>query len=530
MAEYTASTSCVKLHMWRSCVKEKGISLIQNSQTPKSRKYSQGSCKVFHFPPRKTCSTGLSYMKASPYTRESYLRYRCLGSLVDPDGVTASDLVAISDQLLLVASIALTYMAGVIPNKSSNYTSLGNFLDDDMVRESVTMSSGSVKNNDNPVNSKYAWDAVKEKLLDSLDTLEHKNNLRSRFLEVEQHQAKRPLSLYAVSEGPKLRLLWASFKHLEDEAGTVTVFFLFLFHLLVNNVLGDYEALTLDDWLNKFPDIIRKSCNHVSISWLLEELRLENKKQDEAIVSLMIQKLKGDETILQNIRKSGKEDLYAELLYFLRFGSLRKNCCYDQSLFSAHGDSILEDLVIALADGVASVYLELISVDGNLSNEMSDLGMIMCNLSTRALQRLRNEVSLNQWLYQNLEAVVSMYEDRFDLCTLQSKVAKEPSQSQTENSGWWQKLTRRQSGTLPSLSYVVISQFSMPVKRTRELRALTGWRYYFSLYLELFDITMPLIRAVIEKVSSAISFFLVTLIGRSLGLIYTGIRQSLRWK
>ncbi len=41
---------------------------------------------------------------------------------------------------------------------------------------------------------------------------------------------------------------------------------------------------------------------------------------------------------------------------------------------------------------------------------------------------------------------------------------------------------------------------------------------------------MPLIRAVIDKVSDAISFFLVSLIGRSLGLIYTGIRQSLRWK
>ncbi|RVW64264.1 hypothetical protein CK203_052256 [Vitis vinifera] len=54
-------------------------------------------------------------------------------------------------------------------------------------------------------------------------------------------------------------------------------------------------------------------------------------------------------------------------------------------------------------------------------------------------------------------------------------------------------------------------------------------RYYFSLFLELSDITMPLIRAIFTKVSDAVSFFLVCLIGRSLGLIYTGIRQSLRW-
>lgn len=55
-------------------------------------------------------------------------------------------------------------------------------------------------------------------------------------------------------------------------------------------------------------------------------------------------------------------------------------------------------------------------------------------------------------------------------------------------------------------------------------------RYYFSLFLELSDISMPLVRAVVAKVSSAVSFFLVSLIGRSLGLIYTGIRQALRWK
>jgi hypothetical protein len=72
----------------------------------------------------------------------------------------------------------------------------------------------------------------------------------------------------------------------------------------------------------------------------------------------------------------------------------RKSCCYDCRLFILHGDSILEDLVITLADGIASVYLEIISVDGSLSNEMNSLDMFMCNMSTRALQRLRNEVCL----------------------------------------------------------------------------------------------------------------------------------------
>ncbi|KDP26400.1 hypothetical protein JCGZ_17558 [Jatropha curcas] len=514
MAEYIASTPCVKLHLWTSCVKEKGY-LIRNShfKTPQ-RKYPRGSWKVLCLHSRKTYRSGLSNFKSSPFIRESALRCSCLGSLVDPDGLTASDLVSVSDQLLLITSIALTYMAGVLPLKRPNFTSW-RISYDNVVGETAT-SSGSAKNNDDCVNIKCAWDAVKEKLLYALNAVEHKSNLGNRLLELDQENAKRPLSLYAVSEGPKLRLLWTSFKHLEDE---------------VNNVLGDCEAFTLDDWLTIFPETIQKAFDCICMAWLGEELCLENKKLDEALFSLMIQKLKGDEVVLQTIRKSGKEDLYAELLYFLRFGFLRKSCCYDQSLFSLHGDSILEDLVITLADGVANVYLELISVDGNLSNEMNNLGMTMCNLSTRAIQRLRNEVALNQWLYQNMEAVVSMYEDRFDLCTLQSKIIEEPNLSQAENRSWWKKLTRKKSETIPaSLYYVMINQFSMPVKRTKELRALTGWRYYFSLYLELSDITMPLIRAVIDKVNNAISFFLVSLIGRSLGLIYTGIRQSLRWK
>lgn len=36
-----------------------------------------------------------------------------------------------------------------------------------------------------------------------------------------------------------------------------------------------------------------------------------------------MEKVKGDDSILQTIIKSGKGDLYAELVYFLRYGTLR---------------------------------------------------------------------------------------------------------------------------------------------------------------------------------------------------------------
>lgn len=65
---------------------------------------------------------------------------------------------------------------------------------------------------------------------------------------------------------------------------------------------------------------------------------------------------------------------------------------YSDKFFDCWGVSVLEDLVITLSDGIASIYLELISVDSDMSNDINDLGLNLCTLSTRALQRLRNEV------------------------------------------------------------------------------------------------------------------------------------------
>lgn len=71
---------------------------------------------------------------------------------------------------------------------------------------------------------------------------------------------------------------------------------------------------------------------------------------------------------------------------------IREDCYYDSCIFAVHGISILEDLVVALADGVASIYLEFNSVDSDVSSKTNSLDMSLCALSTRELQKLRNEV------------------------------------------------------------------------------------------------------------------------------------------
>ncbi|KAI4356433.1 hypothetical protein L6164_000455 [Bauhinia variegata] len=514
MAECVAPSLCLKLRMQRMHVAERSFSYLPTNFKIFQRKYSRNGCRFVHFSKLKMfelSNFGATNLEVSSHLQATPLKCIGLGALVDFDGATASGLIPVVDQMLLLASIFLTYMAGVIPAEKS-YTSYPKITSDkNVVSESSGSSGSAVKSNDR-LNSKRALNVVRQKLLNSLNALELEAYSGDCILDY----AKRPLSLNAVAEGPKLRLLWAAFRQVEEE---------------VNNSSCISGPVIMDDWFKMFSQVIQRSCHSICFTWLEKEIFLGKSKADRGHASLILEKVKGDGTVVQNIKRSGKEDLYAGLMCYLTLGSLWEDCYYDSSLFDLHGISILEDFVIALADGIASMYLEFISVDGDVSSYTNSLDFTFCNLSTRELQRLRNEVSLNQWLYHNVNTVVSMYEDRFDLCTLESQPIDLPGNNQTEKQSWWMRFTLRKSKAISrQLDCIVIRHFSLPVKRTKELRALTGWRYYFSLFLELSDITTPFIKAVIGKVRETISFFLVCLIGRSVGLIYTGIRQSFRWK
>lgn len=73
------------------------------------------------------------------------------------------------------------------------------------------------------LDSKYVLNVVREKLLNSLNALEHEAYSGDCILQ----SAKQPLSLNSIAEGPKLRLLWAAFQQLGEEAGIVFLFFTF---------------------------------------------------------------------------------------------------------------------------------------------------------------------------------------------------------------------------------------------------------------------------------------------------------------
>ncbi|KAL4190395.1 hypothetical protein AMTRI_Chr07g24550 [Amborella trichopoda] len=446
-------------------------------------------------------------------TKNITVRCHCLGTLENPELVL--EWVPVVDQVLLMATAALAFVAGIIPSRKAHSSGKRVISYQDGL-DSDAASSGSALKRGNQINVGYAWDEVQRKLVDAMDAVEHDGNLDNRVVGCENNSTRRPLSLHAIALGPRLQLLWATLQHLRKE---------------VQNIPASNEFVNRDDWLMLLSRIVRVCIQPICIEWLQTGLSLESESENKGTVTQMFKKLGGDDAVLRNIRKCGKEDLYADLIFFLRFGSGRNGGYCGGKVLSEHVIDILEDLLITLADGITCIYLELISVDSALSSELNRLGLVLCSLSTRAIQRLRNEVALSNWLHQNVDSVVSMYEDRFDLCSLQTQIIKKPIESSSEKVSWWRKLTLgKPMETTSSLQCIVIREVSLPMKRTTELRSLTGWRYYFSLFLEFYDIAMPLLRALAAKVSSAVSFFLVCLIGRSLGLIYTGIRQALGWK
>lgn len=78
----------------------------------------------------------------------------------------------------------------------------------------------------------FAWDVVNGKLVDSLSAIKNGVNLSERVHEIEKKSADQPSSLSALSEGPRIRLLWASFQWLNKEAGTLCIVALNLFHYI----------------------------------------------------------------------------------------------------------------------------------------------------------------------------------------------------------------------------------------------------------------------------------------------------------
>ena len=115
--------------------------------------------------------------------------------------------------------------------------------------------------------------------------------------------------------------------------------------------------------------------------------------------------------------------------------------------------------------------------------------------STRSLEKFRNEVKLQNWINTNYRDVVAMYEDWHDLMGLD------------------------EAGD--------IVQRRINICRHSELDRVKGLKLVMSMFLELADVIVPIAQSALSNFKNFASWLLVTLIGRSLGLVYRGIRESM---
>uniref|UniRef100_A0A0D9VGD1 DUF3685 domain-containing protein n=1 Tax=Leersia perrieri TaxID=77586 RepID=A0A0D9VGD1_9ORYZ len=446
------------------------------------------------------------------YRMETSIKCYFLQSLMDSESLVSPNLLLLSDEALLTISIVFAYLAGVVPSGHVFPYDRNHNLNQHLGAPNPSDSGRDVKllpGGNTVFDPSDTWSEVRMKLSEALQSNGQDASLGGSDNELKNNRKNYPLSMLAIHGGPRLRLLLTTFQNVPESSELV-------------------DGIRIE-WLQISTTLIDALIEPAFMNWIRGEKALENSKIKEELTKMITRKIKEDDRILKRFNRLGKSELYLDLLYFLRFGSARSDSCFDAKFLAEHGARILEDLVIFLADAVASIYIELISVDGDMSTNVVGSSLALCSLSTRELQKLRNEVAINGWLHQYFESVVSMYEDRFELYVLSRKLCEKPVDNQAEVTNWW-RLGFGRPSTATLLDYIHISSFSLPVRRTKELRALAGWRYYFSLFLEMSDIAMPFIRAVVTKVSAAVSYFWVSMIGRSLGLIFSGIRQSLGWR
>ncbi|XP_047091178.1 uncharacterized protein LOC124703018 [Lolium rigidum] len=466
---------------------------------------------------RKSGAFTSSNFHGKGYKLRTEVRCYFFQSLMGSESLISPNLMLLSDEALLTISIIFAYLAGVTPSRPTGPRTTSPSANQHLA-EPISSDSGrnveQLLDRTAGFDPNDTWSEVRAKLSEALEANGQDASFDRREDGLRNDRKNYPLSMLAIHGGPRLRLLLITFQLLEMEA---------------RNISGSFELLDGIRWSEVSICLIDSLIEPAFMKWIEDEQALEKSKIDKELMMVISRKIKEDDGILKRFTRLGKAELYLDLLFFIRFGSARSDSYFDAKFLAQNGARILEDLVIFLADVIASIYLEIMSVDGDMPTEVVGSSLALCSLSTRQLQKQRNEVAINGWLHQYFESVVSMYEDRFELYVLRRRACDTPVDNQSERTNWFRLAFQKPSASNP-MDYVCISPFSLPVRRTKELRALTGWRYYYSLVLELSDIALPFARVVVARVSAAVSYFWVSMIGRSLGLIFSGIRQSLGWR
>eukprot|EP00268_Persea_americana_P051023 TRINITY_DN5606_c0_g1_i3.p1 TRINITY_DN5606_c0_g1~~TRINITY_DN5606_c0_g1_i3.p1 ORF type:complete len:145 (-),score=22.00 TRINITY_DN5606_c0_g1_i3:52-486(-) len=143
MAEWAAVPSCAYLQLQRSCFRPRNF-MPQNVYIRiERRKYFGGKYRSVLSLSHDLCELSLpvSATREGRNLTKFSSRCRCLGSLVNPENATPLSWVSVVDQVLLMATVAFAYMAGVIPSKKVYFNARKN-LPDQVAHTENSTSSG----------------------------------------------------------------------------------------------------------------------------------------------------------------------------------------------------------------------------------------------------------------------------------------------------------------------------------------------------------------------------------------------------
>ncbi|MBE9199013.1 MULTISPECIES: DUF3685 domain-containing protein [unclassified Nodularia (in: cyanobacteria)] len=217
--------------------------------------------------------------------------------------------------------------------------------------------------------------------------------------------------------------------------------------------------------------------------------RVQVGNQNIEVVNLLLQNYRVVQTeIFQKI------PLVVELFSYLVFQTDLHidNTCYSVGSAEAKSQAliILENLLIQVANGVVQPLLNSLADVEEIKQNFYDRRLI----STREIERFRNELSWKYRLNKYINEPKAMFESSYELFVLAPRG---------------------------------IAKTSLYAPRGQELAKLSGIPLLVTLTLEFRDAIAPRLKSLLAIVGSGIVFLLTKIVGRGLGLIGRGILQGI---
>ncbi|MCG6138585.1 MAG: DUF3685 domain-containing protein [Nostoc sp. LLA-1] len=239
---------------------------------------------------------------------------------------------------------------------------------------------------------------------------------------------------------------------------------------LKDSILYDLWQVTITDFFGKFYRVQVGNQNIVIVNLLLQNYRV--------VQTDIISKIPSVVELLSYLLL--QTDLHIDNTFYAVGSTEAKN----QALM------ILENLLIQLANGVVQPLLNYLADVEEIKQNFYDRRLI----STREIERFRNELSWKYRLNRYVNEPKAIFESSYELFVLAPRG---------------------------------IAKVTIYAPRGQELAQLSGVPLLVTLLLEFRDAIAPRLQSLLAFVGSGIVFVLTKIIGRGLGLIGRGILQGI---